>query len=103
MSETLITYAQNREDLYLFALIGHIENGFYVDVGANHERLHSVTRLFYERGWSGINIDANPTLIAEFAAERPKDTNVNVGVSSAQAESDAWRAREFHVVLGLRN
>lgn len=92
MSVPLITYAQNREDLYLFALIGHIENGFYVDVGANHERLHSVTRLFYERGWSGINIDANPTLIAEFAAERPKDANVNVGVGATDGK---MRFREY--------
>lgn len=84
MSVPLVTYAQNREDLYLFALIGHIESGFYVDVGANHERLHSVTRLFYERGWRGINIDANPKLMAEFVEARPRDTNLNAGVGATE-------------------
>ncbi len=62
----LISYAQNREDLYLWALVGHRPGGTYVDVGCNDERLHSVTKLFYEQGWSGLNIDANESFAAGF-------------------------------------
>lgn len=82
----LITYAQNREDLYLYALLGDRGNGTYVDVGCNHERLHSVTRLFYELGWRGLNIDANPAFAAEYAAGRPDDVFLNVGVGEHAGE-----------------
>ena len=60
----LVTYAQNREDLYLYALLGD-GPGFYVDVGANHPTFHSVTKFFYDRGWNGINIEPNTELVRE--------------------------------------
>ncbi len=84
-SGPLVSYAQNREDLYLWALIGYRTPGFYVDVGCNHERLHSVTRLFYERGWSGINIDANPLMEREYAV-RDRDVFVASGVGQTAGE-----------------
>ena len=37
--------------------VSRIPSGFYIDVGACHPVVHSVTKLFYERGWNGINID----------------------------------------------
>lgn len=80
----LVTYSQNREDLYLWALLGHRPNGRYVDVGCNHERLHSVTRLFYDRGWSGINIDANERMAPEYE-RRTRDRFVACGVGEAAA------------------
>jgi FkbM family methyltransferase len=79
----LVTYAQNREDLYLWALVGHVERGTYVDVGAYDSTLHSVTRLFYDRGWHGINIEANARRMASFLRDRPGDINLCTGVSSA--------------------
>jgi FkbM family methyltransferase len=76
----LVSYAQNREDLYLYALLGD-GPGFYVDVGANHPTVHSVTRFFYERGWHGINIEPNAQLAQELSIHRPRDTNLNLGIS----------------------
>lgn len=84
--QSLVTYAQNREDLYLYALLGGRPTGTYVDVGCNHEHLHSVTKLFHDLGWSGLNIDANPAFAAEFAAARPNDVFVNVGVGDTEGE-----------------
>ncbi len=78
----LVSYAQNREDLYLWALVGHRTPGTYVDVGCNHERLHSVTRLFYEQGWSGISIDANGQFEREYR-HRLRDRFVEAGVGEA--------------------
>lgn len=77
----LVSYAQNREDLFLWGLLGHRPNGNYIDVGCNHERLHSVTRLFYERGWSGLNIDANEAMASEYS-DRARDVFVSSGVGS---------------------
>lgn len=86
MVNQLTTYAQNREDLYLYGILHEISKGFYVDVGANHEKLHSVTRLFYDLGWKGINIEPNPKLIREFKRYRRRDINIQCGVSDKKGE-----------------
>ncbi len=78
-----VTYAQNREDLLLAGLLDGVSGGFYVDVGANHPDRDSVTRLFYERGWQGINIEPNPQLHRQLAARRPRDVNLPLGLASA--------------------
>ena len=44
----------------LFYLLNDIQNGFYIDVGANDPNLYSVTKAFYQRGWYGINIEPLP-------------------------------------------
>lgn len=79
--DTFTVYAQYNEDIILAALLHNVETGFYVDVGANHERLHSVTKYFYDKGWNGINIEPIPRLITEFNKARKRDVNLQVGVS----------------------
>ena len=79
--DTFATYAQYNEDIILAALFSNMENGFYVDVGANHETYHSVTKYFYERGWKGINIEPIPRLIAEFEKKRKRDINLQLAIS----------------------
>jgi len=56
---TFVSYAQNYEDVMLWRALKHIENGFYIDVGAAWPSEHSVTKLFYDEGWRGINIEPN--------------------------------------------
>jgi FkbM family methyltransferase len=77
-----ITYAQNREDLILAGIFRKIAVGFYVDLGANHPELNSVTKIFYDKGWSGINVDPHEHLILEFRRQRPRDVNIQAGVAS---------------------
>jgi len=84
VSKPLVTYAQNREDFYLWALLGHRKDGFYVDVGSHHPEFHSVTKLFYDRGWRGINIEPNPLLHKTFIGARKRDTNLNLGVADKE-------------------
>jgi FkbM family methyltransferase len=79
----LVTYAQNREDLYLFALLGHVDQGFFVDIGAYHPVLHSVTKLFSDLGWNGINVEANRRLFEAFEVGRNRETNVCAAVSDS--------------------
>lgn len=86
MTNHLISSAQNREDLYLFALLGDVKKGFYIDVGANHAELHSVTKLFYDKGWSGMNIEPNPVLHKELVNKRRRDINLNIGVSDHKGD-----------------
>jgi len=77
-----ISFAQNFEDLVLAGLLKSVSRGFYVDVGANHPELDSVTKIFYDKGWSGINIEPNEALHRQLLAARPRDINVKAGLSS---------------------
>lgn len=80
---TLVSHAQCAEDVWLFRALGGIENGFYIDVGAHHPSRHSVTKLFYDRGWRGINIEPSPEWYALLAAERPRDVNLRLAAADA--------------------
>lgn len=78
-----VTYAQHGEDivfLNIFKLLG-IEHGTYLDIGAHHPTTISNTRLLYEKGWRGVNVDANPYIMHEFSRERPLDKNLNFAVT----------------------
>lgn len=84
----VVSYAQNGEDVRLWrAFEPHV--GFYVDVGAGHPVTHSVTKLFYDAGWSGINIEPGPTYEA-FASSRPRDVNLPLAISRESGEAVMW-------------
>ena len=56
-------------------------DGFYVDVGAYHPVLFSNTYFFYLHGWRGLNIEARPGSRQLFETARPRDINLEMGVS----------------------
>jgi FkbM family methyltransferase len=64
--------------------------GFYVDIGAYHPIKFSNTYYFYQKGWRGINIDANPHSIKEFNKERSNDINIESGVSENDGELEYY-------------
>lgn len=77
-----VTYAQHGDDLMavnLFEMLG-LRTARYLDLGAHHPTICSNTRLLFERGWIGVNVDANPDLIELFNLERPLDVNIATGV-----------------------
>ena len=43
---TFVSYAQNMEDVMLWRALKDVDQGFYVDVGANDPNVHSVTKAF---------------------------------------------------------
>jgi FkbM family methyltransferase len=75
------SYSQEGEDMILRRIFGLKNDGFYVDVGAHHPRRYSNTNHFYKLGWSGINIEPNPQSMSLFRASRPRDVNLQMGVS----------------------
>jgi FkbM family methyltransferase len=77
----LISYAQNREDVVLWRALGHVPAGRYVEVGANDPRIDSITRAFYDRGWSGITVEPMHEFAEAHRAERPRDTMVEAVIT----------------------
>ena len=86
----IISYAQNFEDVMLWRALKHVEAGFYIDVGANDPSVDSVTRLFYEQGWHGINIEPLNNHVAALQRDRPRDINLCTAVGASVGEVDIW-------------
>lgn len=78
----MISYAQNFEDVTLWRALKGISGGRYVDVGAFHPEIDSVTKWFYDQGWSGMNLEPVSEMFAVLEAARPRDTNIRVAASA---------------------
>ncbi|WP_442678960.1 FkbM family methyltransferase [Sphingomonas sp. ASY06-1R] len=77
------SWSIQREDIMLLRALNnvHHDNGFYIDVGANHPTYDNDTKLFYDHGWKGINIEPSPHWFKLIQAERPRDTNIQAAAS----------------------
>ena len=69
--------------MILWRALRDVEKGFYVDVGAADPEEWSVTRAFYDRGWSGINIEPLDAYFDKLTQARPRDINLKVTVGRA--------------------
>jgi FkbM family methyltransferase len=84
----VISYAQNAEDVVLDRIFKGRESGFYVDVGACHPVEDSVTLLFSERGWHGINVEPDANLHALLVENRPNDVNLCMAIGRQRGRAD---------------
>lgn len=75
------SFSQEGEDMLLRYYFPNKTNGFYVDIGAHHPKRFSNTYYFYKKGWRGINIDAMPGSMAEFAKVRNRDINIEAPIA----------------------
>lgn len=76
------TYSQHGEDFHLVNLIHllKLQKPTYLDLGAYHPYHISNSALLYQRGFRGINIDANHRVIEVFQKERPEDQSYALGI-----------------------
>lgn len=86
-----LSWAQDGEDLLWKHTLP--ERGFYVDVGAHHPFRFSVTKVLYDLGWSGVNIDVTSGFSELFGRFRPRDTNIE-GLIGAASNRSFWRFQE---------
>lgn len=93
-----VYYAQNQEDLILKAFLPELKDGFYIDVGAHDPEYLSVTKIFYESGWSGINIEPQKRYHLKLSKERKRDINLNVAIGK---EKSMLSFREYPDADGL--
>jgi len=82
-----ISYSQVFEDARLWRALSDTEAGFYIDVGASWPKQDSVTQLFYEHGWSGINVEPLGRKYQALLEERPRDINLNLLIGDQQGTS----------------
>lgn len=78
----LKSYAQNFEDVILWRALKHIDNGFYVDLGAQHPIIDSVSLAFYEHGWRGVHVEPNAYYAQLLRESRIDETVIHAAVSN---------------------
>lgn len=93
-SEGIVSYAQNFEDVMLWRALGHIKNGFYIDVGAQDPIIDSVSRAFYEHGWRGISVEATPHYAELLRKDRPDE------IVLQSALSEMHDSIKFYEIIG---
>ena len=92
-----VTYAQHGDDIVIRAVFDSlgIDNPSYLDIGAHHPTNISNTKLFYDAGSRGINVEANPYLFQQFLIERPEDVNLNFGVGKQSGFLEFFMIDEY--------
>lgn len=92
-----VTHAQHGDDIVIRAVFDNlgIDNPSYLDIGAHHPSNISNTKLFYDAGSRGINVEANPYLFQQFMVDRPNDINLNFGVGKESGFLDFYMVDEY--------
>lgn len=80
------SYAQNFEDVLLWRALNDVTNGFYVDLGAQHPVLDSVSRWFYEQGWRGVHVEPVAFYADLLRQNRPDEDVIEAVVSDARGD-----------------
>lgn len=89
-----VSFAQNFEDVLLWRALREVPRGFYIDVGAWQPDRDSVTRAFYDRGWSGINVEPEASAARRLREARPRDVTLELALGAAAGVA------EFYAVPG---
>lgn len=85
-----ISYAQNFEDVLLWRALGHIRNGFYVDIGAQDPIVDSVSLAFYNAGWRGMHVEPSHQYAEGLRMSRPDEVVREAAVSTSKEEIDLY-------------
>ncbi len=91
----MISYAQNFEDVILHRVFRDRKDGFYIDVGAMDPVIDSVTKWFYDQGWSGINIEPNEWFYNKLVEDRPRDINLQLAVGERKEQRPIYLFEQY--------
>ena len=95
-------FSQGKEETFLLKYFNKKEKGFFIDVGCHDPFRYSNTQALYRKGWSGINIDANPDTIRKFNKYRKRDTNICALISDANCPLE-YCYYDDHALNGVHN
>ena len=83
---TITSYAQNCEDIIIYHALRNEQKVFWIDVGANDPVYDSVTKILSDMGGHGINIEPQAVYYDKLRDIRPRDINLQLGVSNKTGE-----------------
>ena len=72
-------------------------DGFYIDIGAAHPQQDSVTCHFYDKGWTGINVEPQVGYVKALEKARPRDTNLCLGVGARVGDARFYQTSALYL------
>lgn len=82
------SYGWCNEDVLLYRVFKNKLSGFYLEIGSFDATAGSITKVFSDMGWCGVNVEPNPILAENIRKQRPRDITVECGVSNIKGQSD---------------
>lgn len=82
-----LSFTRNFEDVMINRALGHVERGFYVDVGAYQPIADSNTCALYQRGWRGLVVEPQPKMHPLWQKHRPEDIVVGAAIGDQVGET----------------
>ena len=80
---SIVSHAQNFEDVLLWRALHDVENGRYLDIGAQDPVIDSVSLAFYEMGWRGVHVEPTPAYAEKLREARPDEVVIQAAVTDA--------------------
>jgi len=93
----LISYAKYSEDILLYRALHDVENGSYIDIGSTDPLSDSVSVLFYERGWRGINVAPDENAYLKMKTHRIWEQNLR-SLSELSESGNIAVPHEIHFI-----
>ena len=87
---SIISYAQNFEDVILWRALKHVARGFYIDIGAQDPIVDSVSLAFYEKGWRGVHVEPVAAYAQKLCQARPDETVVQAAIGTSGQGIAFW-------------
>lgn len=82
------SYGWCNEDVLLYRVFKNKLSGFYLEIGSFDATAGSITKVFSDMGWCGVNVEPNPILAENIRKQRPRDITVEYGVSNIKGQLD---------------
>lgn len=89
-----VSYAQNCEDVILWRALKYINKGSYIDVGAQHPVIDSVSMAFYKHGWRGAHVEPNVQYAEELRRARPDEPVFEEVIGASAATIPFYEIRD---------
>lgn len=97
----IASYSQFGEDRVIESFFNNKSHGIYVDIGCNHPISYSNTWKLYLRGWKGLCVDANPSLVDIYTKARPKDIALQEVISNRNTRVEFYFSKVSHLISGV--
>ncbi len=78
------------------------KKGFYIDIGCYHPLKYSQTYKLHKLGWSGINLDISKESVDLFKRFRPKDKNLNIGISNKAGSENFYFSKKISTINSIQ-
>lgn len=98
---SIISYAQNFEDVILWRTLKHVAWGFYIDVGAQDPVINSVSLAFYEKGWRGVHVEPTAAYAEKLRQARPDETVIQAAIGTSAQSITFWEFPDTGLSTGI--